>query len=250
MAFSPDGRLLATGGYEQDDIVRVWEVATCQEIARFTGHHSGVGSLAFTPDGRTLASGAGDATILLWDLTSHALDSTFHPGALSPDRLERCWKDLGSSDAGLAYRAARALAADPTRSVPFLEKHLRPAEPVDAARLKRLIAGLDADAFRDREDAEAELAKLGEAAETALRKLCDGSPSTEARMRAERLLQKRSSAPEAARSRRAIAALEYAGNAADRRLLETLANGLSGALLTEEARSTLARLKEQAAVQP
>ena len=250
MAFSADGRLLATGGgSERDDVVRVFEVATCQEVAHFTGHHSGVGAVAFTPDGRALASGGGDATILLWDLTGQAPDGNLRPDALSLDRLERSWKDLGSNSAATAYRAVWSLAADPARSVPLLAKSLRPAEPADPARLSRLIARLDANAFLDRENAEAELAKLGDAAVPVLRKLCEGSPSAEARQRAERLLAKGSNSPEAARSRRAVAVLEHSGTAAARRLLEALAMGQSGAVLTEDARSTLARLKE-AAVTP
>jgi RNA polymerase sigma factor (sigma-70 family) len=68
LAFSPDSRLLASGGCEGDDRVCVWDLETGNELKCFRGHHSGIWPLAFSPDGRTLASGGGDSTILLWDL--------------------------------------------------------------------------------------------------------------------------------------------------------------------------------------
>jgi uncharacterized protein with WD repeat len=72
VAFSPDSRLLASGGCEGDDRVRVWDLESGKELKCFRGHHSGVVPLAFSPDGRVLASGSGDSTILLWDLADKA----------------------------------------------------------------------------------------------------------------------------------------------------------------------------------
>jgi WD40 repeat protein len=68
LAFSPDGKRLATGACEGDDKVRLFDLETGKERACFSGHHGAVLSLAFSPDGRVLASGAGDSTILLWDV--------------------------------------------------------------------------------------------------------------------------------------------------------------------------------------
>ena len=55
VAFSPDGRTLATGS--DDKTARLWEVASGKEIATLRGHESGVYFVAFSPDGRTLATG-------------------------------------------------------------------------------------------------------------------------------------------------------------------------------------------------
>jgi RNA polymerase sigma factor (sigma-70 family) len=68
LAFSPDGRLLASGGCEGDDRICVWDLDSGKQLKTLRGQHSGIAALAFSPDGRTLASGAGDSTILLWDL--------------------------------------------------------------------------------------------------------------------------------------------------------------------------------------
>src|SRR5262249_45212311 len=47
LAFSPDGRLLASS---DGDAVHLWEVATCQEIRTFQGHRGEIGSLGFSAD--------------------------------------------------------------------------------------------------------------------------------------------------------------------------------------------------------
>jgi RNA polymerase sigma factor (sigma-70 family) len=65
LAFSPDGKTLASGS--GDTSIYLWDPATGKEIRRIDGHKHWVRSVAFSPDGKTLASGSEDKTVRLWD---------------------------------------------------------------------------------------------------------------------------------------------------------------------------------------
>jgi WD40 repeat protein len=63
VAFSPDGKTLASGSEGQT--VKLWDARTGQEMATLKGHTDYVSSVAFSPDGKTLASGSWDNTVKL-----------------------------------------------------------------------------------------------------------------------------------------------------------------------------------------
>ena len=107
VAFSPDGRTLATGGRddsmrlwdlrthrelarpvtgdpwvynfalsrdgrmlasEEGGTVRLWDLRTRREIGELRGHTDSISGIAFSPDGRTLAGASGDKTVRLWNV--------------------------------------------------------------------------------------------------------------------------------------------------------------------------------------
>jgi RNA polymerase sigma factor (sigma-70 family) len=235
LAFSPSGRIFAAGG-ERESVIRLWELATGAEIGRFPAHNSGIFRLAFSPDGRMLASGGGDATILLWDMIERLSGGKERKQHLTRQELDACWADLAGKDVPKAYRAVAAVAAA-REAVPFLRERLRPAQAVEPQSFATLIADLDSADFRAREQASAELEKLGLDAEVALQQVLKKKSSLEFRRRVERLLERMPTSGEWLRDQRALEALELIGSAEARQMIDALAEGQPEARLTREARA-------------
>ena len=73
VAFSPDGKLLASG---TASTVKLWDVATGGVLKRLSGHSSTVKSVSFSPDGKTLFSQSLDE-VKLWDVATGQEIRTF-----------------------------------------------------------------------------------------------------------------------------------------------------------------------------
>jgi Tol biopolymer transport system component len=254
VAFSPDGKILATGtsgpivaGRRLSSEIRLWDVRTGRLLRTIQGELAQVWSLAFSPDGKSLLS-CDNALVALTETLTGMRRLTLTKGTSisseAPVDLKRCWTDLGSIDGEEAYRAMGQLATVSQESVPFLNGQLRPVESVSTRKVLQLIGSLDSDQFAERDNAQRELEKLHELAEEELRKALERKPSPEARSRIDHLLGKLDELknPVQLRALRAIEVLENIGTSEAKRVLQRLAEGAPEAQQTREARASLERL--------
>jgi WD40 repeat protein len=246
LAFSPDGRLLATG---ERGRLKLYEAATSREVLRWVGQGDlDVLAVSFSPDGRRLASAGRAGGLMLWDLDLVIHGRPLVPTALTERELVSLWEALAGDDVRQAYRAIGMLAAAPTQSVPFLRQRLRPVR-IDPERVQRLLAELDGDDFDARDRAWRQLAECAEVIAPTLRQTLRSEPSPEVRRRVEQLLARvelQVWTAEQVRQLRCLAVLERAGTSKARQLLQELAGGAERARLTQDACATLRRMDERA----
>jgi hypothetical protein len=112
VAFSPDGKHLATG--DSDNEIRLWQVTNGKQLFTFKGHTSWVWSIAWSPDGQILVSGSEDQTVRCWDVrTGQCLKALYnHTSGIravcfsldgqtlasgSEDQIVRLW-DVGTGE--------------------------------------------------------------------------------------------------------------------------------------------------------
>jgi WD40 repeat protein len=75
VAFSPDGKLLASGG--ADTQIRLWDVAGRRELVVLEAHTGPVTVVRFSPDGKHFLSGGAEGALHLWDVAERAIERRF-----------------------------------------------------------------------------------------------------------------------------------------------------------------------------
>lgn len=70
LAFSPDGRLLATTSDGPEPLAKIWDASNGAEISTFSGQSqtARIWGLAFSPDGERVATGAYGGILKIWDV--------------------------------------------------------------------------------------------------------------------------------------------------------------------------------------
>jgi RNA polymerase sigma-70 factor (ECF subfamily) len=91
VAFSPDGKLLATGSGRW---LTVWDASTGKEIRGLSGHEAQITAVQFSPDGKRMLTASMDGSVRIWDVETgkevrrvDAHKAGVHSAAFSPDGL-------------------------------------------------------------------------------------------------------------------------------------------------------------------
>ncbi|HVK08328.1 MAG TPA: WD40 repeat domain-containing protein, partial [Gemmataceae bacterium] len=234
--FRPDGR----------SFLQWWgQPATCQLRETWTGEVRArtefprpVREARYHPDGRRLAVSTGPHPVEIWDLFGD-------PGPWDATAADALWAALADPDAEKAFAAVRRVWAHPAAGVPFLKDRVRVMPAISDEWLAARLRGVDAKAFRDREQASADLAAV---AELVVGRLTAALPtaSAEARVRIEAALKAAGEVtPDKLRNVRACEALEGAGTPEAVAELKVWAAGPAEATLTREAKASVARLSRR-----
>jgi WD40 repeat protein len=242
--YSPDCRMIAST--RRDGTVVIWDVWSRSEVASIKCYESQPTCVAFSPDGQFLLTASNDGTALLWDVAPFRSKLNPLRAKFDVTQLEKAWTSLLSTQAETAAAAIVSLASDPDMSLPFLKKHLAPAEAPNAKELTRWIVDLNDPKYNVRETARRRLAAAGEAALPALQEAMRQSLSAEVRSQARSLVELLTNTPisgEELRMLRVVEILELIGTPDAKTALKLLADGAENTNLTRRAKSALHRLE-------
>ncbi len=237
LAFSPDGRMLATGG--ENDAARLWEVTSGLERHRYV-YGSKQHAVAFSPSGLTVAYVSVEAPVMLWDVWGTRTEN--YPPAVA-ETVTGAWFRMADENGTVAFAAMKQVAWSPAEFVNYAKARLSPVVAADPKKVPGLIDDLGSPVVAVRDAASSTLQAAGDTVVPALRTALAAAESTEKRQRLDRLLKESDdTSPTQFRIVRAIELLERLGSPDAKKLLAVLAAGAPGSRTTKEAKASLARL--------
>jgi WD40 repeat protein len=120
IAFSPDGRLLASGA--SDQFIRIWDSSTGKLLDIRKGHQNSVRALAFSADGQWLLSGGLNEAVRVWSLArAHERDVVENVLSGGRKQLPLHQRELAISDDSQWIALAGSSNSANTFSLPTLE---------------------------------------------------------------------------------------------------------------------------------
>ena len=247
MAVTHDGALLATSS-RNDRIVHVWELATGEEISRFSGHQSIVKSIVFSADGRIGVSGGFDAVVFAWELFPELRLQDATSTQISERDAELQWVELSGSHAIAAQRAIAHLANHPPLAIELVASHLQQMTQFHRNQLDVSIANLNHVDGDIRQQAIRDLEDTGDLAEIALRRTRKQISSLIYRQRLDavlRTIQQQPCSPTKRAIVRSVQLLERIGNSDAARVLTELAQGAADDLCATVASGALRRINRR-----
>jgi WD40 repeat protein len=243
-ALSPDERTLALWvGFNQQRLC-LFETRTGRFRGKLPVPGQSVRGVGFLPDGRLVSVGT---TMTIWSIGLQPVPARAGE-RLTERELTGEWERLRDPDPAQSWPAMAKLAGAPEEAVAFLHKQVRAVPKLSEETLDRILRNLDAESFRDRAAAEAELDGLGLSAVPWAKAQVAKVESLEGKRRLQRFLARHEPADlpaDVLRSLRSVEILETVATRAGRRLLRELVGGEPTARLTQEAEAALRRIGER-----